>query len=229
MVYYILLNSNLTASEMVVHFLITIFVYMLSVTIHEFFHAYAAFKCGDPTAKLAGRMTLNPLKHMNVSGFIMFILLGVGWAKPVPINPLNFKKYKKGTRLVSIAGILANFLLGLVSAIICAVLFATVGTEVAAMEYVYTILLYIMMVNSFLALFNLLPIPPLDGFNLVASFCKTENKFIKFMERNGTRILLGIILASFLPYLLFGVDVLSIYLSLLYNWVYLPICFIGLL
>ena len=228
MLYYILFNQNLTAEEAVIHFLITIAVFMISLTVHEFAHAFVAYKMGDDTAKAAGRMTLNPFKHLNLSGFIFFMLLGVGWAKPVPINPLNFKKYKKGTRWVSISGVLANFLLGLISAITCAVLFATVGLEVAAMEYVYTILLYFMMVNSFLALFNILPIPPLDGFNFIASFMKGENKFIKFMARNGYRILIGIILVSLLTDLLFGIDILSLYLSLLYDWVYLPITFIGI-
>lgn len=228
MLYYILFNQDLTAEEAVIHFLITIGVFMISLTIHEFAHAYAAHKMGDDTAKLAGRMTLNPFKHLNFSGFIFFMLLGVGWAKPVPINPLNFKKYKTGTRWVSVSGVLANFLLGLISAIISAILFATVGLEVAAMEYVYTILLYIMMVNSFLALFNILPIPPLDGFNFVASFSKGENKFVKFMARNGSRILIGILLVSLVTDLLFGIDILSLYLSLLYDWVYLPISFIGI-
>ena len=97
MLYYILFNSELTANEAVTHFLITIFVYMISLSIHEFAHAYSAFKMGDPTAKMAGRMSLNPFKHLDLMGFLMFLFLGVGWAKPVPTNPLNYKKYKKGT------------------------------------------------------------------------------------------------------------------------------------
>jgi len=227
LLYYILFNNELTAEEAVIHFLITIIVFMISLTIHEFAHAFAADKMGDHTAKLAGRMTLNPFKHLNLSGFVFFMLLGVGWAKPVPINPLNFKKYKKGTRWVSISGVLANFLLGLLAAGICAVLVATVGLDVVSMQYVYTILAYFMMVNSFLALFNILPIPPLDGFNFVASFSKGENKFIKFMARNGYRILIGILLVSLITDILFGIDILSMYLSLIYNFVYLPIGFLG--
>ena len=74
MIYYILFNQDLTADEAVIHFLITIFVYMISLTIHEFAHAFIAFKCGDPTAKLAGRMTLNPIKHLDMMGFLMFML-----------------------------------------------------------------------------------------------------------------------------------------------------------
>ena len=228
MLYYILFNQDLTAEEAVIHFLITIAVFMISLTIHEFAHAFSAYACGDKTAKLAGRMTLNPIKHLSLSGFIFFMLLGVGWAKPVPINPLNFKKYKKGTRIVSISGVLANVLLGLICATVCAILLATVGVGGVAMGYVYTILFYFMMVNSFLALFNFLPIPPLDGYNFIASFMKAENKFIKFMQRNGSRIILSIILISLLTDILFGFDILTYYLSLLYDWVYLPISFIGI-
>ena len=131
MIYYILFNSNLTAKETVIHFLITIFVYMISLAIHEFSHAFVAFKCGDPTAKLAGRMTLNPFNHLNLSGFIMFIALGVGWAKPVPINPLNFKKFKQGTRAVAISGVLANFIFGLLAAIVYTILLTTVGLSLS--------------------------------------------------------------------------------------------------
>lgn len=227
MLYYILSDTQLTAQDAVIHFLITIFVFMFSLTIHEFAHALTANIMGDKTAKAMGRLSLNPLKHLDLRGFIFFMLLGVGWAKPVPINPLNFKKYKKGIRLVSISGILANFLLGLISAGIFAILLVTVGFETVAMGYVGNILLYFMLVNSFLALFNLLPVYPFDGFNFISSFMKTENKFIKFSIRNGVRIILGIFLVSILTDLMFGVDIFSLYLSLLYDFVYLPISFIG--
>ena len=221
-------SSNLTASEAVIHFLITIFVYMISLSVHEFAHAYVAFKCGDPTAKMAGRMTINPFKHLDLTGFLMFVFLGVGWAKPVPVNPLNFKKFKKGNRSVSISGVVSNFLLGLISAVVCAILLATVGySGGVAMQYVYTILAYFMLVNSFLAMFNILPIPPLDGFNFVSTFVKTENKFIKFMMRNGYKILIGILLVGLLTDLFFGFDIFSVYLSLLNDFVYVPITWLG--
>lgn len=227
MLYYILFNQNLTANEAVVHFLITIFVFMISLTIHEFAHAFSAYKMGDNTAKSVGRMTLNPLKHLDFSGFLFFIFLGVGWAKPVPINPMNFKKFKKGTRIVSISGVLANFFLGLISAIIFAILISTVGIGGIAMGYVYSILLYFMIVNSFLFLFNILPIPSFDGFNFISTFLKPDNKFLKYMIKNGGRILIGVLLLSILTDLLFGFDILNIYLSLIYDYIYLPIAFIG--
>jgi len=228
--YYILFSTNLTAREAVIHFLITIGVFMVSLAVHEFAHAFSAFKCGDPTAKIMGRMTLNPFKHLTASGFLFFILLGVGWAKPVPINPLNFKKYKKGTRWVSISGILANFLLGLVSAIIMAILLATVGVGGGVfIEYAYAILMYFMLVNSFLAMFNLLPLPQFDGYNVIASFTKTENKFLAFMQRNGFKVLIGLLLAGLVTDILFGFDILTVYMSVLYDFVYLPITWLGVL
>lgn len=227
LLYYILFNQNLTANEAVFHFLITILVFAISLSIHEFAHAFTAYKMGDPTAKLAGRMTLNPLKHLSMSGFLLFIFLGVGWAKPVPINPMNFKKYRKGVRLVSISGVVANLTLGLISAITCAILLSTVGVGGAAMAYVYNILFYIMLVNSFLVLFNILPIPPLDGFNFIASFAKGENKFIKYMARNGFKIIIAILLIGLITDIMFGFDIFTVYLSLLYDYVFIPISFLG--
>ena len=229
LLYYIIFNESLTAEQAVIHFLITTFVYLISITIHEFAHALAAVKAGDLTPKLAGRLTLNPFKHLDIKGFIFFMILGVGWAKPVPINPLNFKKYKKGTRIVSIAGVLANFLLGLLAAIIFAILVATSAYDPVVMPYVYQILGYFMTINSFLAMFNILPIYPLDGFNFVSTFAKTENKFIKFNLRNGHNLLFCLLIVSIIIDVIFHFDIFEFYLYLIHDYIYLPISLIGVI
>ena len=203
------------------------FVFLVSLTIHEFAHSFVAYKMGDPTPKQMGRLTLNPFKHLSGSGFLCFILFGIGWANPVPINPLNFKKYKTGTRLVSIAGVLSNFILGLIAAIIYAILLATVGFSSVAMEYVFLILEYFMLVNSYLAIFNLLPIYPLDGFNFITSFMKSDNKFIKYGVQNGFRILFMILMICLFIELFFGFDLLDWVFSLFYNYIYVPIAMLG--
>ena len=227
MLYSILFNETLTANEAVIHFLITILVYMVALSIHEFAHAFIAFRCGDSTAKNAGRMTLNPFKHIDLTGFLFFIFLGIGWAKPVPVNPLNYKKFKKGTRSVSIAGILANFIFGLVAAIIYAILLATVGFDGVTLSWIKVVLQYIMVINSILAMFNLLPVPTLDGFAFVASFAKTENKFLQFMAKNGFKVLIGILLVGMVTDLLFGFDIFTIYLSLMHDLIYVPVTWLG--
>ena len=227
MIYTILFNNTLTPQEAVLMLLISLLVFFISLSVHEFAHGLAAYSMGDKTPKLAGRLTLNPVQHLDLFGFIFFVVFGVGWAKPMPVNPLNFKKYKKGMRLVSIAGVCANVVLGLLSAGIYAILLANVGNPSYAMEIVYMVLEYFMLVNSALALFNILPIYSLDGFNFVSTFMKTENKFIKFSLRNGMKILFGILLGSLLIELLFGFDIFSWYLSVLYNYVFLPIAFLG--
>ena len=227
MLYYILFSSDLSAQEAVVIFLITLVAFFVSISVHEFAHGFTATKMGDPTPKLAGRVTLNPFKHISLSGLLCFALLGVGWAKPMPINPLNFKKYRKGIRLTSIAGILANFILGLICAIIFALIVAFAPVSNIYIEYILLLLQYFMLVNSFLALFNIIPIYPLDGFNFITSFMKADNKFIQYNVRNGFKILLGILLATVLIDLLFGFDIFDFYLSLIYNYIYIPIGFLG--
>lgn len=227
MLYSIIFSNQYTPEEAIIMLLISIFVFFISLTLHELAHGIVAYKMGDPTPKVQGRLTLNPFKHLDTMGFLCFILFGFGWAKPIDYNPMNFKKYKKGMRLVSIAGILTNVFLGLIGAGIYAILFSTVGLPNEAMMYVYMLLASFMTVNSFLALFNVLPIFPLDGFNFVKTFIRGENKFTNFNYRYGNKLIWGIILGSVIIELMFNFDVFGWYLSLLNNYVFTPIALLG--
>lgn len=229
MLFAILFNDGLAPEQAVLIFLISIFVFMFSLSVHEFFHALAAVKMGDNTPKVMGRLTLNPFKHLDMMGFLSFAIVGIGWAKPVPINPLKFKKYRTGIRWVSIVGILSNIALGLLAAGLHAILLNTVGMSSVAMEYVFLILQYFMLVNSYLAMFNLLPVYPFDGFNFISSFMRGDNNFLQFAIRNAFKILLGIIFVSLIFEVFLGFDLLGWYLSVLYNYVFSPIMLIGVL
>ena len=163
--------------------LISIIAFLISVSCHEFAHGYVAYKLGDPSAKLSGRLTLNPIKHFDLLSIMFFAVFHFGWAKGVPINPVNFKDRKKGMVLSALAGPLTNVLIALIAAIILQVY----PKSTSAGKIVFYILLYIkqflyylLSVNVMLAIFNLIPIPPLDGSKIF---------FSVFPERTYFRIL----------------------------------------
>lgn len=171
---------------------------LLGLTIHEFSHAFVANYLGDPTAKYAGRLSLNPVRHLDPLGTVLLLVflftlgLGFGWGKPVPVNPYNLK-HKHGELLVSLAGPVSNFLLAILVAVMLAVLppALTAGWSQEFLKLFYVIIL----VNVMLGLFNLLPIPPLDGskvlFDLLpAGQTETRNT----LEKYGFVILIAVIL-----------------------------------
>lgn len=225
MLYNFLFADNQSPENAIVMFLITISIFVVSLTLHEFAHAVAAHKMGDNTAKMAGRMTLNPFKHLDLFGFIFFLFIGVGWAKPVPVNPNNFKNYKKGARVVSISGVLANFCLGLLAAIVIIVL-SYFKINNAVMQNIIDILIIFVQVNGLLVMFNILPFPSLDGFNFLTTLVKPDSKVLKFLYQKGLRILIGIVLIGVVTDLFFGFDIFTLYLNLLSDF---EIYIIGLL
>ncbi|GGM94273.1 site-2 protease family protein [Thermus composti] len=151
---------------------------LLSLVLHEYAHAYAAFRFGDPTARRMGRLTLNPLRHLDPLGTALLLLVGFGWAKPVPINPLAFRAYRLGLFVVSVAGILVNLALAVAFALLVRGVFALDPWAVAlafrgegggALGVLALGFYFASAVNLVLAVFNLLPIPPLDGFKILQS------------------------------------------------------------
>jgi Zn-dependent proteases len=198
--------------------IITIFsliVLLFSVIIHELAHGYVAYSLGDPTAKYEGRLTLNPLKHLDFFGSIILPLLLFivgspflfGWAKPVPINPYNFRDKKYGEIKVSIAGPASNLLLAIFFGLILR--FIPNGI-IASDPGIATALGYIVAINIWLALFNLIPIPPLDGSWILFSFLPAGMQNVKnFLRQYGVAILILLIL--------FGGSVWFVITSLLFQ------------
>ncbi|MCR4661927.1 MAG: site-2 protease family protein [Clostridia bacterium] len=176
---------------------------VISITVHEFAHAYSAHLCGDDTAKINGRMTLNPLAHMDIIGFILLVIVGFGWAKPVPVDTDNLRNRKRDSLFVFSSGVISNIVMCFVSMLILFLLRNVIiglvrfDTGIVYLGYFLSYLLqYLMLINLMLAFFNILPIYPLDGFNILVLFSKRRNAYIDFMLKYGSFVLIGIILVS---------------------------------
>jgi Zn-dependent protease len=169
---------------------------IIGLTIHELAHAYTAYKLGDMTAKNDGRLTFNPLKHIDPLGFILIVIAGFGWAKPVGFNPDNLKNKHRDEILISLAGPFSNFLLAILFLIVARALFFLPyfhGTPTGLV--VVNLLVLWAVINFGLFVFNLLPIPPLDGSHVYTTFLKEINpKLLQNMYMYGTWGLLLIIL-----------------------------------
>ncbi|MFC1687779.1 site-2 protease family protein [Patescibacteria group bacterium] len=180
-------------------FLVWIVAIVYAITIHEFSHAFAAERLGDHTAKGMGRLTLNPLSHLDPLGSLMLVIVGFGWGKPVPFNPM-FLKYKRwGPAIISLAGPISNIVSMIVFGLLLKVLY---GNGIIGQENLLTLFLVaLIQINIILAVFNLIPIPPLDGSKLLYSFL--SNRYLQFkmmLERNGPIFLIGlIIIDSLMP------------------------------
>lgn len=160
--------------------LATVVAIAIAISVHEFGHAYSAHLLGDDTAKMYGRMTLNPSAHVDPIGILMMLIFKIGWARPVPVNPNNFKNYKFGNVLVSLSGAIAN----IVTAIICVLINKSVNMYAINLIAGYTIVY-----NVGFAAFNLLPIPPLDGWGIISSFIPYKYNDIVYKYENMSNII----------------------------------------
>ena len=177
---------------------------LLALSLHEFAHAYSAYKLGDPTAKILGRMTLDPFKHIDIIGLIMLFLVHIGWAKPVPVNYSNLRDPKRDVMIVAFAGPFMN----LITAVIGGIIYRYTS-QLAFPKYLAPLndmLLIFVLISLILAFFNLIPVPPLDGWRIVSAFTKPEK--LRIYETYGVILLLFLF---FSPYLI-GVDILGLYL-----------------
>ena len=159
----------------------------VAISVHEFGHAYSAHLLGDDTAKMYGRMTLNPAKHLDAMGLIAMLIVHIGWAKPVPVNPNNFKNYKVGNIIVSLAGVTAN----IITAIICILI-----NKYVNMDAINLIAYYVMIYNVGFAAFNLLPIPPLDGWSVISSFIPYKYNEISYKYESMSSIIFLVLIIT---------------------------------
>jgi len=195
----VLKNLNFTV---VLTWLIRAVLVLICITFHELAHGFTAYKLGDNTAKDQGRLTLNPIRHIDIFGLIMMLVAGFGWAKPVPVNPNNFRRPKLGMALTALAGPLANLILAVVvlalGGLVCGIF------KISAIpEMVYTVYFSFVALSVGLALFNLIPIPPLDGSKVLFALLPDSvySKILRY-ERFGFILLFALVyLGSLSTYL----------------------------
>jgi Zn-dependent protease len=166
----------------------------LAISFHEYAHAFTAVKLGDDTPRRQGRLTLAPLVHVDWVGLILFALFGYGWAKPVQVNPSNFKNKKTGDILVALSGPAANFLVAIISLLVYVALMV-INFSAPAMDTILLIVYYCIYLNIVFGLLNLVPIPPLDGYRILKNllFRSFTRIFIAY-ERVGTFVLFAFLL-----------------------------------
>lgn len=169
-------------------------VILLALTVHEFCHAWAAYKLGDDTARLQGRLTLNPIAHLDIFGTILFFIAGFGWAKPVPVNYLNLKDPKRDMMFIAFAGPASNVVMALAAGLIIRVLVPmNLDISTPILEMLFKLLMITVYLNLALAVFNMIPLPPLDGSRILHGILPQEqaNTYAK-IEPYGIMILFGL-------------------------------------
>ncbi|MDR0314593.1 MAG: site-2 protease family protein [Oscillospiraceae bacterium] len=178
----------------------SLFVVFCTLPIHEFAHAYTANKMGDDTAKRQGRLTLNPIAHLDPFGSLMILLVGFGWAKPVPINDRNFKNRRRGIVLTSLAGPASNIVMAFIMIVLMNIIIFF--TNMNSSMFAYALFLFFSFasnINIMLALFNLLPIPPLDGYRALSTVLPADIEYK--VSRYENYIMIGVLVFAFSGFL----------------------------
>ena len=226
---YNLLHGSLTIEGAIMQILAVSIIVFLVMPLHEYAHGFVAYKLGDNTAKNMGRLRFSPTAHIDPMGALMILLVGFGWAKPVPVNPRNFKNPKAGMALTALAGPVSNILAAIVGAVLFylnAVLAVKGIAPIAVADLLYYFLSYFISVNISLAVFNLVPVPPLDGSKILFAFlpdkivykiCQYERQFniiliiliaygaltgpLSFVQGILSDLIMGLVAIPFAPFL----------------------------
>ena len=192
----VMLMFSQNPMQALLYILISFLAMCVAISFHEWAHAFVAYKLGDPTAKNMGRMSLDPFRHMDWMGAVVFLLFGFGWAKPVVVNSRNLKHYRRDDILISLAGPVMNLLL------------AFVFTGVAMLvpmpnQWIALTVMYLISMNLNFALFNVLPVPPLDGFHVVTSlFVRKNYAVVDFLQKYGYFLLILLVFSGALDVVL---------------------------
>jgi len=216
------LSGNGDLMQKLLALMISIIALLPALTFHEWAHGYMAYKLGDATAKADGRLSLNPLDHLDPFGTLMLLIMGFGWAKPVPVNTRYFKKPRRDFALTALAGPMINFIVALISAFLFVLTWYIVGyndlTGITS-DAILMIFDYSMVFNIGLGLFNLIPLPPLDGSNIL--ICMLPNslaaKYSRVRYYSGY-IFIGLILLQYVPVLDFIPDLVFAPLNICRNF-----------
>ncbi len=191
---------------------------VIAITIHEFSHAAVANALGDPTAKNMGRLSINPLVHMDVWGTLLLLFARFGWGKPVPFNPYNLKSHRMGPALVAMAGPMANIIMVVIFGLILRFIYPVLGlTESNAL---FQFLFVLITLNAVLAIFNLIPVPPLDGSKLLFAFLPPSMENVKtYFTQYGFIIIIGLLfIDNFTGLAIFG-TLYQVILDVVYKFV----------
>lgn len=178
---------------------------VVAISIHEFSHALTAYRLGDPTAKLAGRLTLNPQSHLDPLGTLALLIVGIGWGKPTPFDPYNLRNIKRDSAIISVAGAVSNFILAFILSVPYLIAFYT-GHLNLTINSIYQIVSIIIWINLILGVFNLIPVHPLDGFKVLAGLLPRD-WYYDFMqtERYGIFILILLLATGMVGRILFPI------------------------
>lgn len=201
-----ILSGNMGFAEIIIYLLSSIAVIFITLPIHEFAHGYAAVKLGDNTPRWQGRLTLNPFAHIDYIGALCILLFNFGWARPVQVNHYNFRNPKRDMAITALAGPMANIILALIS-YFAFYGFTALSNSFGFFLYIAFFFLYVAQLNIHLAVFNLLPIPPLDGSRLLSAFL--PNKYYYALMRYERYIFWGVIALLWLGILDGPLDLIS--------------------